>query len=113
MDRKQHRVFVTIIWTLTGLLVLSMAGAGFLMYRNSTASLSAEPTDTLPDYYNAPTFSLTDQDGQTIADTSLRGNVWVALLFFNKCPGVCPMMTTRIGQVQKAAALPDLQIVSF
>jgi protein SCO1/2 len=49
----------------------------------------------------APAFSLTDQEGRTVTDAALRGNVLVLDFFFTSCRTVCPVQTSRMAQVQE------------
>ena len=59
-------------------------------------------------------FQLTAQTGQPFESKSLEGHVWVADFFFTSCPGPCPMMSQKLGEIQRQTAdLPDVKIVSF
>jgi protein SCO1/2 len=59
-------------------------------------------------------FELTAQTGQPFDSKSLEGHVWVADFFFTSCPGPCPMMSQKLGEIQRQTAdLPDVKIVSF
>lgn len=59
-------------------------------------------------------FQLTAQTGQPFDSISLEGHVWVADFFFTSCPGPCPMMSQKLGEIQRQTAdLPDVKIVSF
>jgi protein SCO1 len=49
----------------------------------------------------SPSFSLVDQEGQTVTDTALRGNILVIDFFFTSCRTVCPIQTSRMAQVQE------------
>lgn len=100
--RRQQKILVTALWGVAVLAMLAVVGTG--MRRDH------EPLDVL---WNAPKFSLTDQHGKTVTDADLKGNVWIGMLFFTNCPGVCPMMTGRMTQLQKAVTAPDVKIVSF
>jgi len=61
-----------------------------------------------------PDFQLTSQTGATLTRQSLLGHVWVADFIFTTCPGPCPMMSSRMRQLQTAtASTPDVQLVSF
>ena len=52
-----------------------------------------------------PNFSLIDKDGKSVALDDLKGQVWVANFFFTSCSAQCPMMNTRMAQIQRA--LPE------
>ncbi len=89
---------------------LAIAGALFL-----TALLAAcvRPMhlDTLG---QLQPFQLTAQTGQPFESKSLEGHVWVADFFFTACPGPCPMMSKKLGELQRLTAdLPAVKIVSF
>jgi protein SCO1 len=59
-------------------------------------------------------FQLTSQTGRPFDSKSLEGHVWVADFFFTSCPGPCPMMSQKLGEIQRQTAdLPDVKIVSF
>lgn len=61
-----------------------------------------------------PAFDLTSQNGQGFDSKALEGHVWVADFFFTSCPGPCPLMSKKLGDVQRQTAdLPDVKIVSF
>lgn len=48
----------------------------------------------------APAFTLTDQDGQTLTNESLRGSVWIGAFIFTRCQGPCPRMTADMAALQ-------------
>jgi protein SCO1/2 len=76
--------------------------------------LSACATHRLPVLGEVPDFQLTSQTGGTVDRHSLLGHVWVADFIFTTCPGPCPMMSSRMRQVQTATdATPDVRLVSF
>jgi protein SCO1 len=61
-----------------------------------------------------PPFQLIDQTGRPFDSKSLAGHVWVADFFFTTCPGPCPMMSSKMHQVQVGTAdMPDVKLVSF
>ena len=61
-----------------------------------------------------PAFQLTSQSAQAFDSKSLEGHVWVADFFFTSCPGPCPLMSKKLGDVQRQTAdLPGVKIVSF
>jgi protein SCO1/2 len=102
--RREQKIVLTIVW---GLAVMMMLGLVALGVRTR-----AEPA--LPQaMWDVPHFSFTDQDGKTISDASMRDSIWVATVFFTQCPGVCPMMSARMAELQKNVPLPDVKIVSF
>jgi protein SCO1 len=68
----------------------------------------------LPVLGEVPDFQLTSQTGATVSRQSFLGHVWVADFIFTTCPGPCPMMSSRMRQVQSATlGTPDVHLVSF
>jgi len=51
-----------------------------------------------------PAFTLRDQEGRAVSDQTLKGSVWAAAFMFTRCPTICPRITTRMRELQKAAA---------
>jgi protein SCO1/2 len=61
-----------------------------------------------------PEFQLTSQTGQPFDSKVLDGHVWVADFIYTTCPGPCPMMTTRMRQLQNSTVeIPDVLLVSM
>jgi cytochrome oxidase Cu insertion factor (SCO1/SenC/PrrC family) len=113
MDRKQ-KILVTCLWAAAVLAMLGVVGTGLWARRQAGDADQAQPQQQrLEVLYDAPSFSLTDQEGKTVTRDSLRGQVWVAMVFFTQCPGVCPAMTMRMTELQKAVTSRDVKIVSF
>lgn len=57
-----------------------------------------------PDKFGVvPAFSLRDQESKPVSDQTLKGSVWAAAFMFTRCPTVCPRITTRMRELQKAA----------
>jgi len=59
-------------------------------------------TQALKEYGSVPLFSFTDQDGNTVTRRDLEGKVWVCNFIFTRCAGPCPMMTSRMLELQQA-----------
>jgi len=68
----------------------------------------------LPMYGDIPEFQLTAQTGQPFDSKKLNGHVWVADFIYTTCNGPCPMMTTRMRQLQSSTEeIPDVLLVSL
>jgi protein SCO1/2 len=67
----------------------------------------------LPVLWPVPSYRLVDQDGRTRTPDELRGSVWVADFIFTSCKSVCPVLSAKMVQVQRAIADPRLKFVSF
>ncbi len=50
---------------------------------------------------NVPSFSLTNQNNQTISNKDLLGKVYVLEFFFSTCPSICPIMNRNLIDVEK------------
>lgn len=55
----------------------------------------------LPEPLPAPDFALTDQDGQAVQLSSLRGKVVVLDFIYTRCPGPCPLLSRKFAHLQK------------
>ncbi len=67
-----------------------------------------------PDYGTVAAFTLTDQDGKPFGSAQLAGKTWVADFFFTRCMGPCPLLTTRMSELQKKfKEKTSLAFVSF
>ncbi|MGB7413485.1 MAG: SCO family protein [Thermosynechococcaceae cyanobacterium] len=65
-----------------------------------------------------PQFTLTDQNGQSLKQQDLRGQVWVASFIYTSCPDVCPLITRQVAALRDALAASQLlgdsvRLVSF
>ena len=67
----------------------------------------------LPVLWPVPSYRLIDQDGRTRTPDELQGSVWVADFIFTSCKSVCPVLSAKMVQVQRAIADPRLKFVSF
>ncbi len=68
----------------------------------------------LPVLGQAPEFELIERDGQPFRAAELADQVWVADFIFTSCAGPCPLMSSRLAELQRAVAdLPDVRLVSF
>ncbi|WP_203287560.1 SCO family protein [Metabacillus sp. cB07] len=66
--------------------------------------------------YEIEDFSYTNQDGEKVGLSDLKGEVWVANFIFTSCDTVCPPMTAHMTELQKqlkAEGLDDVRLVSF
>lgn len=62
-----------------------------------------------------PEFTLVDQSGKPFGSQDLRGQVYVANLFFTKCPSVCPLLMQRAAKLQELFKRDefDIRLVSI
>ncbi|HLO03950.1 MAG TPA: SCO family protein [Symbiobacteriaceae bacterium] len=108
---KQARPIPLILKIGIVLALLLMGGAaGGIWYLGRPAPL--------PDLGTAPTYQLTNQDGQTVKSTDLLGKVQVVGFIWTNCPDICPLVTTEMKTLQvalesKGLAEKGVQLVSI
>ncbi|WP_042220712.1 SCO family protein [Oceanobacillus manasiensis] len=72
---------------------------------------------TIPDKLNwsVEEFKATDQVGNMVTLSDLKGEVWIADFVFTNCETVCPPMTANMAKLQNKLKSEDvpIQIVSF
>lgn len=68
---------------------------------------------TVSAYGNVPPFQLTNQTGEVFGSAQLAGKIWIADFIYTTCPGPCPMISSRMGELQKPFEKTDVQLVSF
>jgi len=64
-------------------------------------------------YGTVPLFQLINQNGQPFGSAQLNGKIWIADFVFTTCPGPCPMISTRMSELQKPLEKTDVHLVSF
>ena len=64
-------------------------------------------------YGTVPLFQLVNQNGQPFGSAQLNGKIWIADFIFTSCPGPCPMISTRMSELQKPLEKTDVHLVSF
>ena len=68
---------------------------------------------TVSSYGMVPEFVLVNQDGKNFGSAQLRGKIWIADFIYTTCPGPCPMISSRMSELQKPLAKTDVHLVSF
>lgn len=63
-------------------------------------------------YHKVSDFRLQDQTGRFVSLSDFKEKIHIADFFFTTCPGICPVMTKNMKQVQDAF-LDNPQIVLF
>jgi protein SCO1/2 len=67
----------------------------------------------LPSYGRVPNFELVNQDAQPFGSQQLAGKIWIADFIFTTCRGPCPIISTRMSELQKPLEKSDVHLVSF
>ncbi len=116
---KQKTMMIA-AWVAAGLTIGAVsAGAWYFRQRDGTPPAAHTYADTedaatrLRPMFDAPAFTLTDQDGKSFSSEQLRGKVWVADFVFTTCPSMCPLMTRQFADFQNATPGSPVQMVSF
>ena len=85
-----------LMWLGLGLTAALLALA-FLLAHLRLRSALGKP---LPIYGQVSDFTLTNQNGQAVSLTDLRGHPWIADIIFTRCAGPCPQMTRQMKELQ-------------
>jgi len=99
------------VWKVTLILIPLFTLALLLWLRQ--AEVNALKRRTVSFYGTVPNFELVNQNGQLFGSAELRGKIWIADFIFTTCPGPCPMISTRMGELQKPLEKTDVHLVSF
>jgi protein SCO1 len=101
----------TTAWKMTLLAIPLVTLVGLLWLQR--AQVNALRQRTVSKYGTVPIFQLTNQNGQPFGSTQLRGKIWIADLIYTTCPGPCPMISSRMSELQKPLEKTDVHLVSF
>jgi cytochrome oxidase Cu insertion factor (SCO1/SenC/PrrC family) len=109
MERARPRS--AIAWKVTLVLIPVLTAVILLWLRQ--VEVNALRQRTISNYGTVPSFELVNQDGQPFGSAQLRGKIWIADFIFTTCPGPCPMISTRMSELQKPLEKTDVHLVSF
>ena len=101
----------SLAWNLTLILIPIATAAVLLWLRHAQVQHLAARQIT--QYGNVPEFQLVNQNGEAFGSANLRGKIWIADFIYSTCPGPCPMISTRMSELQKPLSKTDVQLVSF
>lgn len=98
-------------WKVTLILIpLVTAAMLFWLRQVQVNHLSNRPLPTLG---TVPKFELVNQDAQPFGSAQLSGKIWIADFIFTTCPGPCPIISTRMSELQRPLEKSDVRLVSF
>jgi protein SCO1/2 len=98
-------------WKITLVLIpLVTAGVLFWLRQLQVNALSNRP---LSSYGTLPKFDLVNQDAEPFGSQRLAGKIWIADFIFTTCRGPCPIISTRMSELQKPLEKSDVHLVSF
>ena len=101
----------SLAWKITLIgIPLSIALVLFVLRGVQVRQLASRPMANLG---NVPAFQLTNQNGETFGSAQLTGKIWIADFVYTECPGPCPMISSRMSELQRPFEKSDVQLVSF
>ena len=89
---------------------LLVATIFFFVWRGQVNHLASR---AMQFYGSVPPFQLVNQNGQAFGSNQLAGKIWIADFIFTACPGPCPMISSRMSELQKPLGKTDVHLVSF
>jgi protein SCO1/2 len=98
-------------WKLSLFLTPLFIAAGLFFLRQVEVARLA--SHQLPDDGMVPMFRLVNQDNQSFGTEQLRGKIWIADFVYTSCPGPCPMISSRMSELQKPLRDSDVALVTF
>jgi protein SCO1/2 len=99
------------VWKTT-LILIPIITAGLLLWlRHVEVRTLAQRT--VSSYGTVTNFELVNQEGQRFGSAQLAGKIWIADFIYTSCPGPCPMISTRMSELQKPLEKTDVHLVSF
>jgi protein SCO1/2 len=98
-------------WKAT-LILIPIVTAGLLFWLRQ-AQVQHLTNRTISSYGALPSFEFVNQDAQPFGSAQLAGRIWIADFIFTSCPGPCPIISSRMSELQKPLAKTDIHLVSF
>jgi protein SCO1 len=98
-------------WKAT-LILIPIVTAGLLFWLRQ-AQVQQLTNRTISSYGTLPSFEFVNQDAQPFGSAQLAGKIWIADFIFTSCPGPCPIISTRMSELQKPLEKTDIHLVSF
>jgi len=98
-------------WKAT-LILIPIVTAGLLFWLRQ-AQVQQLTNRTISSYGVLPAFELVNQDAQPFGSAQLTGRIWIADFIFTSCPGPCPIISSRMSELQKPLEKTDIRLVSF
>ena len=100
----------SIAWYAT-LILIPVLTAAFLFWVRQ-AQMERNSRRAIANYGTVPAFQLTNQNNQPFGTEQLDGKVWIIDFIFSACPGPCPMISSRMSELQKPLENTDVHLVS-
>src|SRR5207247_5872637 len=100
-----------IVWKVT-LILIPLVTLGVLLWLRHL-EVNALRQRTISSYGTVPSFQFTNQNGQPFGSAQLAGKIWIADFIYTTCPGPCPMISSRMSELQKPLEKTEVHLVSF
>ncbi|PYI90189.1 MAG: hypothetical protein DMF03_05520 [Verrucomicrobia bacterium] len=100
-----------IAWKVT-LILIPLITLGLLLWLRHL-EVNALRQRTISSYGTVPSFQFTNQNGQPFGLAQLAGKIWIADFIYTTCPGPCPMISSRMSEMQKPLEKTEVHFVSF
>jgi protein SCO1/2 len=107
---KPVRLTPSALWKATLILIPLVTAA--MLFAVRQMEVSKLRSRTLISYGTVPNFQLVNQNGQSFGSAELTGKIWIADFIFTSCPGPCPMISSRMSELQKPLEKTDVHLVS-
>ena len=99
------------VWYATLILLPVLTAAGIFLLRQAQVERLARRS--IGSYGRVPEFQLTNQNGEAFGSADLQGKVWIADFIFTSCRGPCPLISSRMAEMQKPLEKSGVHLVSF
>ena len=99
------------LWKIT-LVLIPFVTLGLLLWLRHV-EVQALKQRTISSYGTVPSFQFVNQSAQPFGSAQLNGKIWIADFIYTTCPGPCPMISTRMGELRKPLEKTDVHLVSF
>ena len=100
-----------LVWKAT-LILVPIVTLGVLLWLRNIEVMALRERN-ISAYGSVPGFQLTNQNGQPFGSAQLAGKIWIADFIYTTCPGPCPMISSRMSELQKPLEKTDVHLVSF
>lgn len=98
-----------LVWLVAFLLAACLIAGAYRLFRSS----ERQSSDSMESLGQVPDFHFTTQEGKPFSRADLLGKVWVTDFFFTRCPGPCPVMSSRMAEISKELRKAnDVRLVS-
>jgi protein SCO1 len=94
------------------LILIPLITLGLLLWLRSV-EVGALRQRPISSYGTVPSFQFINQNGQAFGLAQLACKVWIADFIYTTCPGPCPMISSRMSELQKPLEKTDVHLVSF